>query len=45
MSFEFIDLNESFLKIVTERFAALLIDHTHGGARTDNINPIIKKIG
>ena len=45
MSFEFIDLNEYFLKIVIERLAALLIDHPHGGARTDNIILFIKKIG
>ena len=44
MSFEFIDLTESFQKIVTEKFVTILIDHLRGDARTDNIHPLIKKI-
>jgi len=45
MSFEFIDLNKSFLKTVTEVFAAFLIDNLRGQARADNINSFINKIG
>ena len=45
MSFEFIDLTEPFRKIVTGKFATILIDHLQGGARTDNIYILMKKIG
>jgi len=45
MSFEFIDLTESFRKAVTKKFAAIFIDQLRGDVRTDNIHPLIKKIG
>jgi hypothetical protein len=45
MSFEFIDLNKSFLKRVTERFVTILINHPRRGARADNIHTFIKKLG
>ena len=44
MSFDFIDLTESFQKIVTKIFATILLDHLQRDARTDNIHPLIKKI-
>ena len=45
MSFEFIDLTQSLLKIVTKKFAAIFIDHFLGDIRADNIHPFMKKIG
>jgi len=44
MSFEFIDLTGPFRKTVTKRFAAIFINHLPANARTDNIQPFIKKI-
>ena len=44
MSFGFIDLTESFQKIVTEEFATIFIDHLRGDATTYNIHPLMKKI-
>jgi hypothetical protein len=43
MSFEFIDLTESFQKIVTEKFTTILIDHLRGDTEADNIHPHYKE--
>jgi hypothetical protein len=45
MSFEFIDLTQSLLKIVIKKFAAIFIDHFQGDIRADNIHLFIKKFG
>ena len=45
MSFEFIDLTESFRMIATKKFDTIFIDHFRGDARTDNIHLFVKNIG